>query len=85
MAIPSSERSGGVVLFLFAFMAASLVPREAGGADFSLQTLYGFESDPKNPQAGLVQANDGNFYGTTAFGGAGGENGTIFRITPNGV
>jgi uncharacterized repeat protein (TIGR03803 family) len=85
MAIPSSERSGWIVLFLFAFMAASLVPREAGGADFSLQTLHGFEFNPKNPQAGLVQANDGNFYGATAFGGAAGENGTIFRITPNGV
>ncbi|HTZ98634.1 MAG TPA: choice-of-anchor tandem repeat GloVer-containing protein [Terriglobales bacterium] len=36
------------------------------------------------PEAGLVQATDGNFYGTTAYGGAYGA-GTVFRITPGGV
>jgi len=36
------------------------------------------------PQAGLVQGTDGNFYGTTAEGGANGE-GTIFRMTTNGA
>ena len=29
-------------------------------------------------------ANDGNFYGTTQFGGTNGD-GTIFRITPDGT
>ena len=33
---------------------------------------------------GLVQATDGNFYGTTTFCGANGE-GTFFKITPGGV
>jgi len=33
---------------------------------------------------GLVQANDGNFYGTTAYGGDG-DSGTVFRMTPDGV
>jgi uncharacterized repeat protein (TIGR03803 family) len=32
----------------------------------------------------LMQASDGNFYGTTTFGGTNGE-GTVFRITPAGV
>jgi uncharacterized repeat protein (TIGR03803 family) len=42
------------------------------------------------PQAGLVQGSDGDFYGTTVFGGAGCESdygygcGTVFKITPNG-
>jgi uncharacterized repeat protein (TIGR03803 family) len=36
-------------------------------------------------RGGLVQANDGNFYGTTVFGGTRGGKGTVFRITPNGV
>ena len=37
-----------------------------------------------SPFAGVVQGNDGNFYGTTAGGGSGG-NGTIFRVTTNGM
>jgi len=32
---------------------------------------------------GLIQASDGNFYGTAGGGGANG-NGTIFKVTPNG-
>jgi uncharacterized repeat protein (TIGR03803 family) len=36
------------------------------------------------PTAGLVQAADGNFYGTTSTGGAT-SNGTVFRITPGGA
>ena len=34
--------------------------------------------------AALVQATDGNFYGTTDSGG-GGDAGTVFKITTNGV
>ncbi len=37
-----------------------------------------------NPQSALVQASDGNFYGTTSFGGSSG-NGTVFMMTPAGV
>jgi uncharacterized repeat protein (TIGR03803 family) len=53
-----------------------------------LTTLYTFclQSDCLDgaaPQAGLVQANDGNFYGTTTQGGAGND-GTAFRLTPGG-
>jgi len=53
-----------------------------------LTTLYNFCSltncaDGFNPYAGLVQARDGNFYGTTWGGGANGY-GTVFRITPKG-
>jgi len=40
--------------------------------------------DGRSPAAGLVQANDGNFYGTTYAGGTYND-GTIFRITPEGV
>jgi len=45
-------------------------------------------NDGHYPAAGLVQASDGNFYGTTHDGGAFGSglgNGTIFRIAPNGA
>jgi uncharacterized repeat protein (TIGR03803 family) len=53
-----------------------------------LTTLYSFCSrtncaDGQGPAAGLVQATDGNFYGTTFEGGAYGR-GTLFKITPSG-
>jgi uncharacterized repeat protein (TIGR03803 family) len=48
-----------------------------------------------NPQAGLLQGPDGNFYGVAAYGGTGGDFcgtnggifgcGTVFKLTPNGV
>ena len=55
----------------------------------TLSTLYRFCSqlncaDGANPGAGLVQASDGNFYGTTVYGGANGY-GTVFKITPSGM
>jgi uncharacterized repeat protein (TIGR03803 family) len=37
-----------------------------------------------NPEAGLIQAPDGNFYGTTAGNGQGGA-GAVYRLTPAGV
>jgi uncharacterized repeat protein (TIGR03803 family) len=54
-----------------------------------LTTLYSFCSqtdcaDGGFPDAPLVQATDGNFYGTTSAGGTGAA-GTVFMITPAGV
>jgi uncharacterized repeat protein (TIGR03803 family) len=40
-------------------------------------------TDGMYPEAGLVQATNGKFYGTTAFGGPG-QYGNIFEITANG-
>lgn len=53
-----------------------------------LTTLYNFCAkskcpDGEFPQTGLVQASNGNFYGTTILGGAWNW-GTIFQITPAG-
>ena len=39
---------------------------------------------PEYPSAGLVQGSDGNFYGTTEYGGAN-DDGTVFTMTPAGV
>jgi uncharacterized repeat protein (TIGR03803 family) len=54
-----------------------------------LTTIYSFCSqsgctDGSEPYAGLVQGTDGNFYGTTEFGGAN-NGGTVFKLTPNGT
>ncbi|MGD0567536.1 MAG: choice-of-anchor tandem repeat GloVer-containing protein [Candidatus Sulfotelmatobacter sp.] len=59
----------------------------------ALTTLYSFCSqtnsegycaDGSSPDAGLVQATDGNLYGTTQYGGANND-GTVFQITSGGT
>jgi uncharacterized repeat protein (TIGR03803 family) len=59
-----------------------------GSAAETFTTLYSFCSqaecaDGDAPAAGLVQATNGNFYGTTYYGGAHGD-GTVFEITVGG-
>ena len=50
-----------------------------------LTTLHRFNyADGYQPYASLMQARDGNFYGTT-FEGGGGGSGTAFKITPGGT
>jgi uncharacterized repeat protein (TIGR03803 family) len=56
-------------------------------ASGALTTLYSFCSqagcaDGAYPQAGLIQATDGDFYGTTGFGAL---YGTVFKITASGA
>jgi uncharacterized repeat protein (TIGR03803 family) len=58
------------------------------GLSGGFYSLYSFCSksgctDGGNPDAGLVQATNGNLYGTTSSGGAYGY-GTVFEITPGG-
>lgn len=69
----------------------------AGGASYfgtvfrftpsgALTTLYSFTNGANggSPEAGLIQATDGNLYGTAVQGGAQ-DYGTIFKITPSGT
>ncbi len=65
----------------------------AGGTLTVLHTFTG--PDGASPYAGLTLGADGNFYGTTQYGGTGNNNtciensglgcGTVFKITPNGT
>jgi uncharacterized repeat protein (TIGR03803 family) len=59
-------------------------------ADGNLTTVYNFCSqgggnctDGANPLAGLIQGNDGTFYGTTLVGGTN-DDGTVFNVTASG-
>ena len=65
-------------------------PIEACGTIFkitpggTLSSLYNFSGpDGANPNSGLIQAADGNFYGTTQWGGF--VYGAAFRYTPTGT
>ena len=49
----------------------------------NLYSFGNFPNDGNQPLAGLVQGSDGNFYGTTGYGGMNGT-GTVFRISPSG-
>jgi uncharacterized repeat protein (TIGR03803 family) len=75
------------VSLLCAFCAATAIASPAQ----TLTTLANFDgSDGNAPRSNLVQATDGNFYGTTIFGGSGGCDsgancGTVFKITPSGT
>jgi uncharacterized repeat protein (TIGR03803 family) len=46
-------------------------------------TLYSFGGIDGAQPGGLMQASNGNIYGTTAYGGAD-QSGTIFKVTPTG-
>lgn len=55
----------------------------------TLTTVYNFClqsgcADGASPFGGLLQAPDGNFYGTTVYGGAHNK-GTVFKMTPGGT
>src|ERR1700686_4056181 len=69
-------------LFLYMSTTAVTLPAQ------TFKTLHNFDNtDAALPWATMVQANDGNFYGTTQNGGNMACDlgcGTIFSIAPNG-
>jgi len=72
------NRACGIVLLWTA--AAITLPAQ------TLTTIHSFNylTDGDSPFAALIQANDGNFYGTNYAGGTG-RYGTVFTITPSGT
>jgi len=56
----------------------------AAGKETLVYAFKGGTADGQNPFTSLIQGADGNYYGTTEFGGT--DNyGTIFKLTPAGV
>ena len=66
-----------------AFFQGTVFRMTASGAITVLHSFNSFFSEGAVPFAGLVQGSDGNFYGTTAFGGAHFK-GTVFKIDATG-
>jgi uncharacterized repeat protein (TIGR03803 family) len=67
----------GVLMLVFVALQAQ--------AAVTLTSLVSFnQTNGAFPSAGLIQAKDGNFYGTTSFGGSG-SGGTLFQMTPSGT
>ncbi len=66
--------------------ATLLLPAFGASASLGFTNLYSFPAfaNGENPEAGLVQGSDGNFYGTTTGGGIYNA-GTVFKISPAGV
>jgi uncharacterized repeat protein (TIGR03803 family) len=86
----TTEGGGSNNCQFFAHGCGTIFKITAGG---TLTTLYSFCAqigcpDGAHPRASLMQATDGNLYGTTSWGGANqGDytSGTVFRITTAGV
>jgi uncharacterized repeat protein (TIGR03803 family) len=71
------------ILRIFGILLLELIVSHAQAV--TLTALVSFAgTNGAFPSAGLIQAKDGNFYGTTASGGPGGY-GTVFRMTPSGT
>jgi uncharacterized repeat protein (TIGR03803 family) len=69
------------VSVIFMFCAAAVIASPAQ----TFTTLVDFDlAKGVNPQSSLIQGTDGNFYGTTYYGGSNGH-GTVFKITPEGT
>lgn len=73
-----------VICMVVLFCAAAATASAAQGIFFT--TLATFDgTNGASPEAALIQASDGNFYGTTIWGGTNGSYGTVFKMAPNGT
>src|SRR5689334_21291838 len=73
------------IIFVFCTSMFCMAPAIASAAPIFTSLLSFDVTDGAYPKAGLAQATDGNFYGTTFYGGANNSEGTVFKITPGGT
>lgn len=86
-AAPTPDGAGGLLGTTHlggAHGLGSIYYLDATGRMRLLHSFAGTADDGANPQAPLLRAGDGSFYGTTRGGGAHGA-GMLFRITPEGA
>lgn len=71
-------------------LALLAVATPSANAQFTLDVLHNFAAgtDGNYPQGGVIRDGEGNFYGTTAFGGSSCDDqgcGTVYKIDKNGA
>ena len=74
----------GTTALRVAHFKGTVFKADTTGTFTTLHSFSGSPGDGAVPVAGLVQGTDGNFYGTTAYGGAFFQ-GTVFRMTSSGA
>ncbi len=94
-AMPTTGLVQGTDGNLYGTTSAGGADSARGGTAFKITptgvrtTLYNFCAQPACTDGleplGLIQATDGNLYGTTYNGGTLNDNGTIFKMTPSGT
>ena len=83
--VPHPGYAGSGTEFVMDNVSAYVVPLPPPPPLPIMSVLYDFDGfDGGRPASALAQGADGNFYGTTEYGGAYGD-GTVFRMTTNGA
>jgi uncharacterized repeat protein (TIGR03803 family) len=62
----------------------TIIKMTSAGVVTVIHSFAGGPADGATPENGVIQANDGNFYGTTSAGGAFGA-GAVYRMEPTGA
>ena len=79
--IGKSLETFAVIVALLCVLAPSVAQT---GASYSVLYRFTRGADGAHPVAPVIQATDGNFYGTTFNGGAY-DKGAVFKLTPTGT
>ena len=80
-----AEFAATVTIAMLTLASLLAIPQNVS-AQVPVEVVHAFNGGgaPHLPMAPVIEASDGNFYGTTAYGGAY-MAGTVFRMTPSGV